>query len=69
LLHAIVDGVAVIISKSLGMFAVELIITVMAVAISLLAWLVAHKAFPATAPAPAAVQPEELQEEVPPQSE
>ena len=69
LLHALVDGVAVIISKSLGMFTVELIITVMAVAISLLAWLVARKAFPATAPAPAAVQPEELQEEVPPQSE
>ena len=69
LLHAIVDGVAVIISKSLGMFAVELIITVMAVAISLLAWFVARKAFPATAPTPDAVQPEELQEEVPPQSE
>ncbi|MBR4772482.1 MAG: YhfC family intramembrane metalloprotease [Bacteroidales bacterium] len=61
LLHALVDGVAVIMSKSLGMFAVELIITVMAVAISLLAWLVARKAFPTTAPAPDAVQPEELQ--------
>ena len=50
LLHALVDGVAVILSKSAGMVTVELIILAMAIAIAGLAWLVARKAFPATRP-------------------
>ena len=50
LLHALVDGVAVILAKSAGMVSVELIILAMAIAIAGLAWLVARKAFPATRP-------------------
>ena len=50
LLHALVDGVAVILAKSAGMVTVELIILAMAIAIAGLAWLVARKAFPATQP-------------------
>jgi uncharacterized membrane protein YhfC len=45
LLHALVDGIAVIISKQTGMVAVELIVMAMAVALAALAWLVARKAF------------------------
>lgn len=50
LLHALVDGVAVILAKSAGMVTVELIVLAMAIAIAGLAWLVARKAFPATQP-------------------
>jgi len=46
LLHALVDGVAVILSKHAGMVTVELIILSMAFAAAGLAWLVARKAFP-----------------------
>ena len=46
LLHALVDGLAVILSKNAGVVAVELIILAMAVAVAGLAWLVARKAFP-----------------------
>ena len=46
LLHALVDGIAVILSKSVGICAVEAIILAMAVAFAGLAWLVARKAFP-----------------------
>ena len=53
LLHALVDGVAVILSKNTGMVATELIILAMALAVAGLAWLVARKAFPAEAPAEA----------------
>ena len=46
LLHALVDGLAVILSKSAGYFAIESIVMAMAVAVAGLAWLVARKAFP-----------------------
>ena len=46
LLHALVDGVAVILAKHTGAVTVELIILAMAVAVAGLAWLVARKAFP-----------------------
>ena len=46
LLHALVDGIAVILSKSAGMVTVELVILAMAIAVAGLAWLVARKAFP-----------------------
>jgi len=45
LLHALVDGVAVILSKSAGMVMVELVIMALAIAVVALAWLVARKAF------------------------
>ena len=53
LLHALVDGLAVILSKSTGTVNVELIIFAMAIAIAGLAWLVARKAFPPETPAEA----------------
>ena len=46
LLHALVDGLAVILSKSAGMVTVELIIMALAIAVAALAWLVARRAFP-----------------------
>ena len=46
LLHALVDGLAVILSKSAGMVTVELIIMALAIAVAALAWLVAQRAFP-----------------------
>jgi len=46
LLHALVDGIAVILSKSTGLVTVELVILAMAIAVAGLAWLVARKAFP-----------------------
>ena len=49
LLHALVDGLAVILSKSASIPAVEMIILAMAVAVAGLAWLVARKAFPKVA--------------------
>ena len=51
LLHALVDGLAVILSKSVGMVTVELILMAMAIAIAALGWLVAKKAFPKAADA------------------
>ena len=45
-LHALVDGLAVILSKSAGMVTVELIIMALAIAVAALAWLVARRAFP-----------------------
>ena len=45
LLHALVDGIAVILYKHTGMVAVELVVMAMAVAVAGLAWLVARKAF------------------------
>ncbi len=46
LLHALVDGLAVILSKTgAGMVTVELIIMSLAIAIAALAWLVARRAF------------------------
>ena len=45
LLHALVDGIAVILSKSAGLVTVELILLAMAIAVAGLAWLVARKAF------------------------
>ena len=45
LLHALVDGIAVILSKHTGMVAVELVVMAMAFAVAGLAWLVARKAF------------------------
>ena len=53
LLHALVDGIAVILSKQAGYVTVELIILAMAIAVAGLAWLVARKAFPAEVPAEA----------------
>ena len=49
LLHALVDGVAVILSKSASMPALEFIVMAIAVAVAGLAWLVARKAFPKVA--------------------
>ena len=46
LLHALVDGLAVILSKSAGYCAIESIVMGMAIAVAGLAWLVARKAFP-----------------------
>jgi hypothetical protein len=46
LLHALVDGLAVILSKSAGYCAIESIVMAMAIAVAGLAWLVARKAFP-----------------------
>ena len=46
LLHALVDGLAVILSKSAGMVTVELIIMAMAIAVAALGWMVARRAFP-----------------------
>ena len=47
LLHALVDGLAVILSKtSAGLVTVELIIMALAIAVAALAWLVARRAFP-----------------------
>ena len=51
LLHALVDGLAVILSKSAGMVTVELIIMALAIAVAALAWIVARRAFPAKAAA------------------
>ena len=45
LLHALVDGIAVILSKSAGMVTVELIILALAIAVAALGWFVAKKAF------------------------
>ena len=50
-LHALVDGLAVILSKSAGMVTVELIIMALAIAVAALAWIVARRAFPAKAAA------------------
>ena len=49
LLHALVDGVAVILSKAVSIPAVEFIVMALAVAVAGLAWLVARKAFPKVA--------------------
>ena len=51
LLHALVDGLAVILSKSAGMVTVELIIMATAIAVAALGWLVARRAFPKAAAA------------------
>ncbi len=52
LLHALVDGLAVILSKSgASMVTVELIIMALAIAVAALAWMVALRAFPAKAAA------------------
>ena len=45
LLHALVDGLAVVLSKSTGTVDVELIVMAVAIAYAGLAWLVARKAF------------------------
>ena len=49
LLHALVDGLAVILSKAVGYFAIETIVMALAIAVAGLAWLVARKAFPKVA--------------------
>ena len=49
LLHALVDALAVILSKSAGMVMVELIVMALAIAVAALAWVVARRAFPAKA--------------------
>ena len=49
LLHALVDGLAVILSKAVGYFAIESIVMAMAIAVAGLAWIVARKAFPKVA--------------------
>ena len=46
LLHALVDGVAVILSKSVSMVSVELVITALAVAIGTMGWTLAKKLSP-----------------------
>jgi uncharacterized membrane protein YhfC len=51
LLHALVDGLAVILSKSAGLVTVELIVMALAIAVAALGWLVAKKAFPKAAAA------------------
>ena len=43
LLHALVDGVAVVLSKSVGMVAVEVVICAMAVAVGAMAWMLGRK--------------------------
>ena len=45
LLHALVDGLAVVLSKSAGTVAIECIILSMAIAIAAIAWMVARKSF------------------------
>ena len=45
LLHALVDAIAVILSKHTGMVSVELIVMALAFAVAAIAWLVARKAF------------------------
>ena len=50
LLHALVDGLVVIISKHTGMVTVELVVMALAIAVAGIAWQVARKAFPATQP-------------------
>ena len=49
LLHALVDALAVILSKSASILVIELIVMAMAIAVAGLAWLVARKAFPKVA--------------------
>ena len=51
LLHALADGLTVIISKSASITAVELIVMAFAVAVAGLAWMVSRKAFPKVAEA------------------
>ena len=46
LLHALVDGLAVILSKSAGLVTVEIIVMALAIAVAALAWIVARRAFP-----------------------
>ena len=43
LLHALVDGIAVVLSKSAGMVAVEVIICAMAVAVGATGWMLGRK--------------------------
>ena len=43
LLHAVVDAVAVILSKSAGMLATEIVVCAMAIAVGAMAWLLAKK--------------------------
>ena len=43
LLHAIVDGCAVILSKSASMLSIEIIVFAMAIAIAAMAWMIARK--------------------------
>lgn len=43
LLHALVDGVAVVLSKSVGMVAVEVVICAMAIALGAMAWMLGRK--------------------------
>jgi len=52
LLHAIVDAVAVILSKSVGMVAVEVVICALAVAVGAMAWLLGRKLNQSAQPAP-----------------
>ena len=47
LLHALVDGVTVILSKGTGMVVIELIVMCLAIAVAAIAWMVARKAFKA----------------------
>ena len=49
LLHALVDALAVILSKSASILVIELIVMALAIAVAGLAWLVARKAFPKVA--------------------
>ena len=51
LLHALVDGLAVILSKSAGLITVELVVMAVAIAVAAIAWMVARRAFPAKAAA------------------
>ena len=46
LLHALVDGIAVILSKHTGTVVVELVILSLAIAVAGLAWIVSRRAFP-----------------------
>ena len=49
LLHALVDALAVILSKSASILVIELIVMALAIAVAGLAWLIARKAFPKVA--------------------
>ena len=49
LLHALVDALAVILAKSAGLVAVELIVMALAIAVAALGWMVAKNAFPKAA--------------------
>ena len=49
LLHALVDALAVILSKSASILVIELIVMALAIAVAGLAWIVARKAFPKVA--------------------